>query len=105
MKVIHCVIAAAALAFVQPAQAASTDPEIIIYRFSGVLDNGGLSHQGIATAFHCTNFSGVQESLRIVVRDSAGIIRGNFSQLINHLQSLTLSTHSIAIYNDFAFTM
>jgi hypothetical protein len=41
MKAIHWIIAAAAFAFVQPAQAGINDPEVIIYRFPGVLDNGG----------------------------------------------------------------
>jgi len=33
MKAMHSIGAAAALTFVQPAQAAQTDPEVIIYRF------------------------------------------------------------------------
>jgi hypothetical protein len=39
---IHSMIAALGLAFVlpAPADAAQTDPEVIIYRFPGVLDNG-----------------------------------------------------------------
>jgi hypothetical protein len=105
MKLVAWTIAIAAMLFTLPAQAASTDPEIVIYRFPGVLDNGGASNQGIATAFHCTNFSGVQEMLRIVVRDADGTIRGNFSQLINHLQTVTLSTRPIGVYVDTAFTM
>jgi len=42
MKTIHWTIAVAALAFVQatPAAAAQSDPEVIIYRFAGVTDNG-----------------------------------------------------------------
>jgi hypothetical protein len=53
MKAIHWIIAAVALSFVQPTQAAQSDPEVIIYRFPGVLDNGGASNTGLATSFHC----------------------------------------------------
>jgi len=68
MKAIHWIIAAVALSFVQPTQAAQSDPEVIIYRFPGVLDNGGASNTGLATSFHCTNFSGAAENIRFVTR-------------------------------------
>src|SRR5215510_4929968 len=104
MKAIHWIIAAAALTFAQPAQAGITDPEVIIYRFPGVADNGG-TNSGIATVFHCTNFSGVPESLRIVVRATDGTLVGNVSQPINHLQTLTLATHATAIYFEIVVSM
>jgi len=105
MKLVHRMIAIAALLLTLPAQAASTDPEIVIYRFPGVLDNGGAGNTGIATAFHCTNFSGAQENLRIVVRDADGTIRRNFAQLINPLQTIALAPRPMAIYTGVAFTM
>jgi hypothetical protein len=46
MKAIHWMIATAALACAEPAQAAVTDPEIIIYRFPGVFDSGGADNAG-----------------------------------------------------------
>jgi hypothetical protein len=52
----------------QPAQAAVGDPELILYRFAGVTDNGGAANQGVAIVFHCTNFSGVTEIIRFVTR-------------------------------------
>src|SRR5262245_24212990 len=103
MKLAHQIIAAAML-FTFPAQAAMTDPELVIYRFSGVADNGG-TNSGIATVFHCTNFSGVPESLRIVVRATDGTLVGNVSQPINHLQTLTLATHATAIYFEIVVSM
>jgi len=106
MKAIHSMIAALGLAFVLPAPAYAgvNDPEVIIYRFPVVADNGG-TNSGIATVFHCTNFSGVQESLRIVVRATDGTLVGNFSQPINHLQTLTLATHATAIYFETVVSM
>ena len=56
------VSAALAIGMAAPASAATTDPEVIIYRFPGVLDNGS----NVATLFHCTNFSGVNENIRFV---------------------------------------
>jgi hypothetical protein len=51
MKNIQSMIAALALAFAlpAPADAAQTDPEIIIYRFPGVRDDGGGPFAGVAT--------------------------------------------------------
>jgi len=100
MKAIHSIIAAAALAFVLPAaaNAAATDPEVILYRFSGVLDNGGGIGAGVATAFHCTNFSGVPETVRIVIRDSNAGLAANSAFGLNHLQTRTFTTHAVTLY-------
>jgi hypothetical protein len=75
MKAIYWIIAAAALALVQPtpASAAAGGPEVIIYRFPGVRDDGGPSSIGVATVFHCTNFSGVPETIRFVTRVTSEI--------------------------------
>jgi hypothetical protein len=56
-------------------EAATTDPEVIIYRFPGVLDNGTGINVGVATIFQCTNFSGEQENIRLVTRSSGGFSR------------------------------
>ena len=57
-----------------PASAVFTDPEVIIYRFPGVKDDGGPNFTGVATVFHCTNFSGTQETMRFVTRNAAGVL-------------------------------
>jgi len=101
MKAIHRIIAALGLAFVLPAaaDAATTDPEVVIYRFPGVRDNGAPDFSGIATVFHCTNFSGVQESIRFVTRNvNAGLV-SNFAFLVGHLQSIPVSTHLTSAYS------
>ena len=43
------VSAALAIGMAAPAMAAQTDPEIIIYRFPGVRDDGGAANVGVAT--------------------------------------------------------
>src|SRR5262245_52782021 len=100
MKVIHCVIAAAALSFVQPAPANAgiNDPEVIIYRFPGVRDDGGAGDAGIATVFHCTNFSGATENIRFVTRETDGVLKSNLAATINHLQTVSAATHPILAY-------
>src|SRR5262249_19517505 len=67
MKSLRHLIAVAAVAFALPAQAGINDPEVLIYRVSGVIDNGGFG-----TTVFCTNFSGVDERIRIAVRDKTG---------------------------------
>jgi|SRR5262249_47393911 len=102
MKAIHSMMAALGLAFVLPeaAGAAQTDPEVIIYRFPGVRDDGGTIGVGVATVFHCTNFSGVTENMRFVTRGFAGGLQTNHFVTILHLQTRTLSTHTANPYND-----
>src|SRR5262249_51561164 len=95
--------AAAALAFVlsASADAAQTDPEVIIYRFPGVFDDAGLDNLGISTVFHCTNFSGVTENVRFVTRGVSGTLQANFVVDILHLHTRTVSTHlTVAYFND-----
>ena len=105
MKAIHWIIAAAALSFVQPAptSAAQGDPEVIIYRFPGVRDNGGAANTGVATVFHCTNFSGVTETLRFVTRNDAGSLLQNTTIGLIHLQTVTIATHDVNAYNEDKF--
>jgi hypothetical protein len=102
MKAIHLMIAALGLAFVLPAavEAATTDPEVIIYRFPGVRDDAGGVNSGIATVFHCTNFSGVTENLRFVTRREDGTIMGNVVTPIQHLRTISAVTHTARAYHE-----
>jgi hypothetical protein len=100
MKAIHWIIAAAAFAFVQPVQAATTDPEVIIYRFPGVHDDGGATDVGVATVFFCTNFSGVIETVRFVTRQSNSTLAGNSIVGIGHLSTISVATHATAAYSN-----
>jgi len=101
MKAIHWIIATAALAYAQPVQAAVGDPEVIIYRFPGVRDDGGADFTGTATVFHCTNFSGVSENMRFVTRDTASTLKTNVPVGISHLATKTVSTHNTNAYDEF----
>ena len=100
MKAIHTMIGALGLAFVLSAPAAAdvNDPEVIIYRFPGVLDDGGPTNDGVATVFHCTNFSGVVETVRFVTRFGTGNIASNLTVTIPHLGTKSASTHPTFAY-------
>jgi hypothetical protein len=94
MKPVHSMIAALALAFVlsAAADAAQGDPEVIIYRFPGVRDNGDVPNAGVATVFYCTNFSGGVENIRFVTRAASGALIANVVPSIAHLQTITATT-------------
>ena len=88
MESIYSRLAALGLAlFVSaPSHAATSDPEIIIYRV------GGVNTGGVATIFSCTPFSGVPETFRIVIRDISGNITTNMPLSTQHLQTIFLNT-------------
>jgi len=94
MKALRCAIAASALAFAVPAQAAVGDPEVLIYRISGVIDN----NTGFATIFWCTNFSGVPETVRVVVRGPTSTQLANNAVTVNHLNTAALATRDVNLF-------
>jgi hypothetical protein len=100
MKKTQLVLVSAALAIgmAAPASAGVNDPEIIIYRFPGVRDDGGATNTGIASLFHCTNFSGQNETLRLVTRNSNSTLLSNSTITITHLSTLTMTTHITVAY-------
>jgi len=99
MNVIHLMVAVAAIAhgLLTPAAATINDPEIVVYRFPGVLETGGT---GTTTVFHCTNFSGATENIRFATRASNGPIVTNMVTTINSFATLTASTGQTAAYTD-----
>jgi hypothetical protein len=101
MKAIRSVLVLAALAIGMsaPAVAGVNDPEVIIYRFPGVRDDGSPDGLGVATVFHCTNFSGATENLRFVTRGIFGTLLTNVTSSIQHLRSLAHSTHFTKAYS------
>jgi hypothetical protein len=74
---------------------ASGGPAFIIYRASGVFDNGGGSGSGTATLVHCTNASGVPEDLLVVVRQFDGsVLVSRTVTPVPSFRTVTLGTHS-----------
>src|SRR5262249_31529304 len=96
-----------------PADAAQTDPEVIIYRFTGVRDNGddvpvlinvdlpictSCNRASVVTVFTCTNFSGATETIRFVTRDSIGNIGANVTRTVRHHETTTITTSYVFGY-------
>jgi hypothetical protein len=52
----------------------------------------------VATVFHCTNFSGVSENVRLVTRVTNGVLKTNVVMTIDHLWTKTASTHPVHSY-------
>jgi hypothetical protein len=59
-----------------------------------------LKPGAVATVFHCTNFSGVNENIRFVTRDASGPLLTNVTTTLGHLQTTTASTHIVNAYLD-----
>ena len=106
MKKIQALVVSAVLAIgmAAPASAATSDPEVIIYRFPGVLDSGGADNTGAATTFHCTNFSGSIELFRFVTRRGDTTIASNITVMAAHLESFTRSTKLTNAYGEFSLS-
>src|SRR4051794_19278759 len=102
MKTISMVGCAAAIVIgmAAPASAGVNDPEVIIYRFPGLLDNGGAANVGVATVFLCTNFSGAVEKIRFVARDFDSTILANIDFTIQHLFTAAVGTHFTVLYSE-----
>src|SRR5262245_866426 len=98
MNSLRWIAAVAALALAVPVQAAQNDPEVIIYRVAGVLDSGGAGPTGFATAIFCTNFSGVTETVRIVIRSPSAVVLANLTFPLLHLKTLQVSTKPTNVY-------
>src|SRR5215216_3332414 len=92
MKALRWLIAVAAMAFVLPAHAATTDPIQVIYRTSGV------TQLTAATVIHCTNLSAVPEIVRVVVRGETGAILANVELPVANFRTVTFSTASTALF-------
>ena len=95
-------IIAIALGMAAPAWAGLNDPEVIIYRFPGLKDDGGADNVGVATVFNCTNFSGAFENIRFVGRNEVGgLLNNTLVQFFAHLASLAVTSHVVAAYSGF----
>ena len=113
--IMKCIAIAALIAVASPAAAqsltrdpqaepvapsAATDPLKVIYRVSGIYDNGAISYTGIATVIHCTNYSKVVESLKIKILSNNGSTVLDNLYNISAKSTASFSTHRVSIYLD-----
>jgi hypothetical protein len=81
------------LAAAAPASAATFPTLTTIYVGSGVYDNGGGIEAGIATSVHCSNVSGQNAQVRVLILDNGGGIAGSSTETLHHGATQTFSTH------------
>jgi hypothetical protein len=94
-------LAAAMIAAIGPLHAATTDPLKVIYRISGLLDNGSTGKTGVATAVVCTNFGNAREKMRFVVRNETGAVKAELFFIdFDPRISATVVTHPTALFTN-----
>ena len=71
-----------------------------IYVASGVFDDGGGINAGVATSVHCSNVSGQNAQVRILLLHSDGDVAGGLTTTLPHGFSQTFSTHETSFINE-----
>ena len=71
-----------------------------IYVASGVSDDGAAADAGRATAFLCSNVSGVTAEIRYLVLRFNGTVAANVTVNVPHAQTHTASTHSTLAFRE-----
>jgi hypothetical protein len=97
MKKCLAVVALAAV-LTQPAAAITFSKLTTIYVGSGVASlRAGVGAVNIATAFSCSNVSGQNANVRVLVLAPSGAFVADHSALVAHGASITVSTSIIAV--------
>jgi hypothetical protein len=97
MKILSLLVAAISLFVCAPLPAHAAME--VIYRVSGVTDDGSNIFEGVATAIHCTNFSGE------VVRLNITFFKGDGTKHSSHVGDMApgtttaKATHGIVLFN------
>jgi hypothetical protein len=82
------------------------DPLQVIYRVSGIYDNGGGANAGSASILNCTNYnnSGAEE-VRVITRQWNGALLDDRTEVIGAKDTRTFATHNpLAFDIDFFLT-
>ena len=95
MKFPHWIVATVALASFAPtpAPAASGGPVSLIYRFSGLYDDGGGAGGGVLSLITCSNFSAVSEDVVIAARNWDATLVAAKTYTIPPLNTRAYGTH------------
>lgn len=72
----------------------------LIYLAAGVRDSGSAENVGVATTFHCSNFSPAIQQIKIQLRQYNGTVSANSTFNVGAADTLTKSTHLTAITED-----
>lgn len=71
-----------------------------IYRVAGVRDDGQAQNQGVATSFHCTNWSTTPERLAFRVYNHDGSLVRVLYYTVAAQQTFTASTHATSVFSE-----
>ena len=75
----------------------------LIYRASGLRDNGRATNAGVATSIHCTNLTTTSQQVQYILRDFNGALGANPTFTLASTRTHTSSTHGTVLFNEDAF--
>jgi hypothetical protein len=96
MKLARWIAVAAAIAAALPADAATTDPIMLIYRASGAISN---TPQNLVTTVYCSSFSAVNENIEFVARDPNSSLVLDSTQTVSPFTTFSTSLQSLGASN------
>jgi len=79
---------------------AISSPLGVIYRVSGLRDNGITTASGVASTISCTNFSAVTERLRFSVYNYNSSLSADKVFNVNPRTTFTASTHDTTVFTE-----
>ena len=93
--------ASALLGFIAAAPVAVAQNQLFpLYVFPGLFDNGGAGQMGVASVFHCSNFSAAPQTVQVVVFNYNATPVANMSALIGSTSTFTFATKDTALYSE-----
>ena len=93
-KILLAACAAASVVVAAPVRATTFPSLTTIYIVPGVLDSGDAANVGVATAFQCSNVSGVTTSIRFLALSETGAVLGSVTvPSVLHGATIEVSTH------------
>jgi hypothetical protein len=75
----------------------------VIYRASGVLDDGSAANLGTATVFHCTNYGKADTELRVILYNGTGVVVADMSLVVQNNITRSFSSHQTLAFEDYVW--
>ena len=93
-KILFAACSAASVVVAAPVWATTFPSLTTIYIVPGVVDSGDANNVGVATAFQCSNVSGVTTEIRFLVLSETGAVLGSVTVAsVLHGATIQVSTH------------
>ena len=100
MKKLAVAAATLVATLAQPVGAVTFPTLTTIYVGTGVKDDNASTNTGVATAFHCSNVSGVTATVRFLVLTGNGSIATSSPITVLSGSTVAVSTHFTLLYNE-----